>query len=220
MSQVEGPSGRRPGQGRQGSGSGTPATGSRSSDIPVDAAESGSVRSGVTGSSVTGSSSVRNSLMVEDDVAAEDGAFGAERPRLPEPVIAAGNESIAERYGRGRRTRSREKTVLAIFGGLIVVVFAAWVLWAGLDGNAPALEARDIGHKVVDEHQVQVTFEVTAEPGTPINCVAQALNEEFAPVGWKVLEIPASEQRTRQFTTDVLTTELGNTGLIYRCWLA
>ena len=205
MSQVEGPSGRRPGQGRQGSGSGTPATGSRSSDIPVDAAESGSVR---------------NSLVVEDDVAAEDGAFGAERPRLPEPVVAAGNESIAERYGRGRRTRSREKTVLAIFGGLIVVVFAAWVLWAGLDGNAPALEARDIGHKVVDEHQVQVTFEVTAEPGTPINCVAQALNEEFAPVGWKVLEIPASEQRTRQFTTDVLTTELGNTGLIYRCWLA
>ena len=63
-------------------------------------------------------------------------------------------------------------------------------------------------------------LEVTAEPGTPINCVAQALNEEFAPVGWKVLEIPASEQRTRQFTTDVLTTELGNTGLIYRCWLA
>jgi hypothetical protein len=210
MSQVEGPSGRRPGQGRQGSGSGAPATGSRSSDIPVDAAESGSVRSGL----------VASGLVIEDDVAAEDGAVGAERPRLPEPVIAAGNESIAERYGRGRRTRSREKTVLAIFGGLIVVVFAAWVLWAGLDGNAPALEARDIGHKVVDEHQVQVTFEVTAEPGTPINCVAQALNEEFAPVGWKVLEIPASEQRTRQFTTDVLTTELGNTGLIYRCWLA
>jgi hypothetical protein len=200
MSQVEGPSGRRPGQGRQGSGSGVPATGSRSSDIPVTGGGRG--------------------LVVEDDVAAEDGAVGAERPRLPEPVIAAGNESIAERYGRGRRTRSREKTVLAIFGGLIVVVFAAWVLWAGLDGNAPALEARDIGHKVVDEHQVQVTFEVTAEPGTPINCVAQALNEEFAPVGWKVLEIPASEQRTRQFTTDVLTTELGNTGLIYRCWLA
>jgi len=210
MSQVEGPSGRRPGQGRQGSGSGVPATGSRSSDIPVDAAESGSVRSGL----------VASGLVIEDDVAAEDGAVGAERPRLPEPVIAAGNESIAERYGRGRRTRSREKTMLAIFGGLIVVVFAAWVLWAGLDGNAPALEARDIGHKVVDEHQVQVTFEVTAEPGTPINCVAQALNEEFAPVGWKVLEIPASEQRTRQFTTDVLTTELGNTGLIYRCWLA
>lgn len=210
MSQVEGPSGRRPGQGRQGSGSGVPATGSRSSDIPVDAAESGSVRSGL----------VARGLVIEDDVAAEDGAVGAERPRLPEPVIAAGNEQIAERYGRGRRTRSREKTVLAIFGGLIVVVFAAWVLWAGLDGNAPALEARDIGHKVVDEHQVQVTFEVTAEPGTPINCVAQALNEEFAPVGWKVLEIPASEQRTRQFTTDVLTTELGNTGLIYRCWLA
>lgn len=200
MSQVEGPSGRRPGQGRQGSGSGVPATGSRSSDIPSAGGGRG--------------------LVIEDDVAAEDGAVGAERPRLPEPVIAAGNESIAERYGRGRRTRSREKTVLAIFGGLIVVVFAAWVLWAGLDGNAPALEARDIGHKVVDEHQVQVTFEVTAEPGTPINCVAQALNEEFAPVGWKVLEIPASEQRTRQFTTDVLTTELGNTGLIYRCWLA
>lgn len=205
MSQVEGPSGRRPGQGRQGSGRGTPATGSRFSDI-----RAGGVTNGGAG----------NGLVVEDDVAAEDGAFGAERPRLPEPVVAAGNESIAERYGRGRRTRSREKTVLAIFGGLIVVVFAAWVLWAGLDGNAPALEARDIGHKVVDEHQVQVTFEVTAEPGTPINCVAQALNEEFAPVGWKVLEIPASEQRTRQFTTDVLTTELGNTGLIYRCWLA
>jgi hypothetical protein len=38
-------------------------------------------------------------------------------------------------------------------------------------------------------------------------------------VGWKVVDIPASDVATRGITETVRTTEQSVTGLIYRCWL-
>jgi len=47
----------------------------------------------------------------------------------------------------------------------------------------------------------------------------QALNSTFAIVGWVIVDVAASSERTRTFTKTVRTTELAVTGLIYRCWL-
>jgi hypothetical protein len=38
-------------------------------------------------------------------------------------------------------------------------------------------------------------------------------------VGWKVVRLEPSEQRTRHLTEVVRTSEPAVTGLIYRCWL-
>lgn len=128
--------------------------------------------------------------------------------------------ALDARYGRGPADRRRQRLLLTVVGAVFAVVLAAWVIWAGLDGTNGTIEANDTGHRVVDDRSVRVTFELSVEPGTTVFCAVQALNEQFAIVGWKVVEIPPSTHRTRSLTQTVLTTERGNTGLIYRCWLS
>jgi hypothetical protein len=127
---------------------------------------------------------------------------------------------IDERYGRGPRTRRRERRLGWIIGGVFALVLGSWVVWAGLDAAGPAIDVRNTAHSVVDERTVTVTFELSVPSGTATYCAVQALNDTFAVVGWKVVEIPASDQRTRTFTETLTTVEEASTGLIYRCWLA
>ena len=129
------------------------------------------------------------------------------------------SSNLDDRYGRTSGTRLRDRRVLWITAGVFALVLTAWVVWAGLDGAAPSIEARDIGHQIIDDNSVSVTFEVSLPTGTESSCAVQALNETFTTVGWKVIDLPASEDYTRSFTEVLHTTELSNTGLIYRCWL-
>ena len=50
-------------------------------------------------------------------------------------------------------------------------------------------------------------------------CALEVENEAHAIVGWKVVEIDASDRFTRSFTDTVRTSQPSVTGLIYRCWL-
>jgi hypothetical protein len=101
-----------------------------------------------------------------------------------------------------------------------IAVFAAWLIWAGIGGTDSQLDAKDTGYEVVDDRTVTVRWDFTIPPGTPATCAVEALNSSFGIVGWKVIEVPASDRITRSLTETVLTTELAVTGLIYRCWLA
>lgn len=123
------------------------------------------------------------------------------------------------RYGRGQDAGRRNRIIAIVAGALGLLVVAAWVVWGGLLGPDASLESRDLGFEIVDDSLVRVEFEVTADAGAEVGCAVQALNESFTVVGWKVIELPASEQRTRSFTEEVRTTELAVSGLIYRCWL-
>ena len=103
---------------------------------------------------------------------------------------------------------------------VFAVVLVAWVVWASLDATGSSMQTRDVAHVITSDTSVDVTFELTTEPGSTTYCAVQALNERFAVVGWKVIEVPPSDSRTRTLTESLRTTELPNTGLIYRCWLA
>ncbi|WP_353810459.1 DUF4307 domain-containing protein [Agromyces sp. SYSU T00194] len=130
------------------------------------------------------------------------------------------DEVLAERYGRTRTSKRRERTILVVVAAAFAVVFVAWVVWAGLDGTRPTLEVTDTGHRLLaDERAVEVRWDLAAPVGSTTACVVQALNEDFVVVGWKVVEIPASDEYTRTFTETVRTAQEANTGLIYRCWL-
>ncbi len=124
------------------------------------------------------------------------------------------------RYGRSpaRATRSR------VITGVAIVVFAAvviaWVVWVGLFSAPASLESRTVQHTIIDDSTVEVVWDVSAPPGTAIGCVVQALNESFGTVGWKIVEVPPSDQRTRTLTETLRTSEQAVTGLMYRCWLA
>jgi hypothetical protein len=126
---------------------------------------------------------------------------------------------LEARYGRSPRSRGVERRVLWALGGIIAVVFAAWVVLVAFDGTSASLETNDVAHEIIDEHSVRVSFTVNVAPGTETVCAVQALNEDHAIVGWKIVEIPASAERNRVITETVRTSQQSNTGLINTCWL-
>jgi hypothetical protein len=129
-------------------------------------------------------------------------------------------EALAARYGRTRTRRTRDR--LLLIGGAIAfaVVLIAWVVWAGLDGQKPSVEATDTGHRLLNEQRaVEVTWTLAVLPGNETACIVQAFDEDFTIVGWRVVEIPASDRHLRSFTERVRVARDANTGLISRCWL-
>ena len=130
------------------------------------------------------------------------------------------SSALDERYGRTPATSRTRRVIAIVVAAAFALVLGAWVVWAALDGESASIEFRDVGHEIVDDTAVSVTWQVTADPGSEVTCVVKAMNESFSDVGWEVVQLPVSDQRTRVFTEQVLTTELAVTGLIYRCWLA
>ncbi|HWH98381.1 MAG TPA: DUF4307 domain-containing protein [Pseudolysinimonas sp.] len=127
--------------------------------------------------------------------------------------------AVAERYGRTPGDRRRRVTVAIIAAAGVLLVVIAWVVWVGLFSPASGLETRDTGYVTRDDSSVDIRFEVTTEPGTPVSCALQALNGQFGIVGWKIVDLAPGDDRTRAFVENVRVTEPAVTGLIYRCWL-
>ncbi len=128
-------------------------------------------------------------------------------------------DALAARYGRTPAAARRTKFIAIVSAIAFTIVFVLWLWWGGLLGAPAQFEARDTGFDVVDDSTVSVSWQFSVEPGTSASCVIQAMNSTFAIVGWKVVELPPSDTRTRAFTEPLLTTEEAVTGLIYRCWL-
>lgn len=131
----------------------------------------------------------------------------------------AAKAALDERYGRTPGRRRRGRLLAWIAGAAVAVVMVVWVVWAGLDGTNATIGTQDTAHTVLDERTVEVEFDVTVPRGEAASCVVQALNEKFAVVGWRLIELPPSDQGTRSFSELVRTSELATTGLINRCWL-
>lgn len=124
------------------------------------------------------------------------------------------------RYGRDRSHRIRNRLLLIGAAVAFAVVLIAWVVWAGLDGSKPSVEATDTGHVLMnDERAVEVSWTLSVPPGNETTCIVQAFDDNFTVVGWKVVEIPASDRHLRSFTEVVRVAREANTGLINRCWL-
>ena len=129
-------------------------------------------------------------------------------------------KSLDERYGRSAARSRRGRAFAFLVGAVVALVLVAWLIWAGLQGEAAKIEYRDISHTIVSDSLVVVTFEVTAEANSDVSCAVEALNEGFSVVGLKKIDLPPSAQRSRTVTQEVRTTERAVSGLIYRCWLA
>ena len=129
-------------------------------------------------------------------------------------------DALAARYGRTRTSRTRDRLLLIGAAVAFAVVLIAWVVWAGLDGQKPSVEATDTSHLLMNEERaVEVSWTLSVPPGNETACIVQAFDEDFTVVGWRVVEIPASERHLRSFTETVRVAREANTGLISRCWL-
>ena len=137
----------------------------------------------------------------------------------PEFVSSTESRTLDERYGRTPSAKRRTRVIAVLSAVAFVAVFTAWLVWGGLLGSSAQLEAKDTGHEIISDSAVSVTWQFSVPAGTPARCAVQALNSTFAIVGWKIVDVPASDLLIRSLSETVLTTEPAVTGLIYRCWL-
>jgi len=129
-------------------------------------------------------------------------------------------DTLAARYGRTRTRRTRDRLLLIGGAVAVAIVVIAWVVWAGLDGQKPSVEATDTGHRLMNEQRaVEVSWTLSVPPDNETACIVEALDEAFTVVGWRVVEIPASDRHLRSFTETVRVAREATTGLISRCWL-
>ena len=129
------------------------------------------------------------------------------------------SSAIDARYGRTPDRRRRTRVLAIVVAAGVAVAVAAWVIWVGLFGPEAGLDHRDLAYSLDGVSTIEVRYEVTVDPGQTVSCAVQALNSEFGIVGWKIVDLPASDQGTRQFRETLRTSEPPVTGLIYRCWL-
>ncbi|MCS4275445.1 MULTISPECIES: DUF4307 domain-containing protein [Mycetocola] len=134
-------------------------------------------------------------------------------------ATSAPESALDQRYGRTKRTGKRDRRILVIAAAAFAVVLGAWVVWGALDGPSASLESRDTAHIVIDEHNVQITFQVTAPENTRVECALQALDPQFTVVGWKIIELDPATVPVRQFTQHLKTTQLATTGIVKNCWI-
>ena len=127
--------------------------------------------------------------------------------------------TLESRYGRTPSRRRRDRWLLAGGAVAMLAVVIAWSFWAGWDNNQADLEATDTAYTITDAHHVDISFTINTSPGTPVTCAIQALNEDFAIVGWRIVSYPASAKRVTSHTETIRTTQQSNTGLINTCWL-
>lgn len=125
------------------------------------------------------------------------------------------------RYGRSARNPHR---VWWLIGAACACALTAvaWYVWAG-PGVAPAatagVTAEVSGSTIPDAHHAEVTFTVTGPADRAMACAVDAQTEEFTIVGWKVVQLPASAERTRTITHMLRTTQQAQAGFVDSCWL-
>lgn len=125
-------------------------------------------------------------------------------------------QELDDRYGRTRNARRN----VWIIGGVLSALAIALVTWMTIFNAQQSVDFDDLGYAVVDEHTVDIDFQITSMPERDLVCAVQALDEEFGVVGWKVLEIPASDAHTQRFSTSIPTVAEATTGLVKSCWVA
>ena len=125
-------------------------------------------------------------------------------------------QKLDSRYGRTSPARRRGWMVASSAVAAVVVALFAWMTIAAA---ADDVHVDATGYAVVDEHTVEVNFQITAPPGRDVACALEAQDEEHGVVGWRVVEFPASEDHASAFVETVPTISEATTGLVNACWV-
>lgn len=133
---------------------------------------------------------------------------------------APGDPSVlARRYDRRpRRPLGRGRRNAAIATALVLAtLFVVWIV-AG-QSNRPT--SKDVGFDLVSSAEVTADFELTRDPEQPVRCGVEALNDNWAVVGYTELTVEAAAadaERTSIHRVPVRTTNQANTARVADCW--
>ncbi|AZH77979.1 transcriptional regulator [Microbacterium sp. Y-01] len=119
------------------------------------------------------------------------------------------------RYGR-----TGPRRLPWIIAGAVALLLVGAFSWMTVAQSMGSVDADDLGFELVDEHSVNVSFQVTGVQGKDVVCAVEALDEEFGVVGWKIVEIPAGDSHSQARSVTVPTVAEATTGLVNTCWVA
>ena len=119
------------------------------------------------------------------------------------------------RYGPAPTAARRRLTIAGIVAAAVVGV--GITIWIGLGQASTPVRYDDFGFKVVDSEQIDVTFQVSMEPGTQAECTIDALAESYAQVGTVDVVVGPNDQLEGRYTVSVATSELATTGIVESC---
>lgn len=125
-------------------------------------------------------------------------------------------DMLDERYGR---RRSPARGWIIGVGIVVAVGLVALFGWFTVQGSLDSVDSDTTSFEVVDEHSVMLGFQISSPPGAAVACAIEAQDQEHGVVGWRVVELPASELHARAFRESIPTTALATTGFVNSCWV-
>ncbi|WP_336993044.1 DUF4307 domain-containing protein [Leucobacter sp. VD1] len=145
------------------------------------------------------------------------GAASASPTTAASAADAQPAQSLEDRYGTGRR-RSIDRRFAWIAAALLVLAGIGFLLFSGWQ-STNRVSWQDIGFTRDSDFALDVKFEVTAPPSTPVACAVEALNTSKATVGWKVVELPVTAEPTHTIVTRLITTNPATAASVRDCWV-
>lgn len=125
---------------------------------------------------------------------------------------------LQQRYDLRPRRRLSARARWGLIGAalLVATLFVVWIV----QGRSAAPSSKDVGFDLISSAQVTADFEVTRDPDQAVRCGVEALNEDWAVVGYEEITLPADSQteRTTAHRLAIRTTNPANTARIDSCW--
>ncbi|WP_069386090.1 DUF4307 domain-containing protein [Cellulosimicrobium cellulans] len=133
----------------------------------------------------------------------------------PQPAPGAPVRPPAGRYGPEPSPARRRLAVVAI--AVAAVVGLAVVLVIGVRFANQPVRHDVVGFDVVDSERIDVTFQVSMQPGTEALCTIDALADSYAQVGTVDVTVGPVDTLESRWTVTVATSELATTGVVESC---
>jgi hypothetical protein len=123
-------------------------------------------------------------------------------------------QTLAERYGRPSRGRSRVGVVVV---AVLAVALGAWAIWAAIGQTSHAVSGIVRSYRVVSPHQISVSVQITRQSEAAVRCTVRAVASDHSTVGETVVTVPAGHSGGTTLTVSVKTERLSAGAAIGRC---
>ena len=125
-------------------------------------------------------------------------------------------DELDARYGRtGSAARRWVLGIVIAVAALVIGAFG----WMTLVSTTDDVSVDTTGFTIDDEHSVTLAFQISAPVGRSVACALEAQDVEHGVVGWRIVQIPASDLQARAFREAIPTTAGATTGLVNSCWV-
>ncbi|WGW10660.1 DUF4307 domain-containing protein [Saxibacter everestensis] len=128
-------------------------------------------------------------------------------------------DALDSRYGRTPKPPKGRKRLIAAAAALLLAVGA--VGWVAFGKEATEPTSKDISFELTDASETKVSFSVLPDKQREVRCSIQALNEQYAIVGYAEVTIQpdpsVTTSRPRVIDVDVRTQQLAVSGGVEKC---